>query len=287
MNRMNDSQHDSNQHDDDQRGDAPITVSSRPQPSSEDVRQGQRAIRIILIIAILFILMAGAGIWMAARSGLAALSQTKTAVVDIARAFSSGTITETFLQHNVEVSPTGGDVLEVAVLKNDEVFRRTQSRRIAWDLVSLGTTVSEIRVPVTYRYHVKISDFRRLDVRGQTCVVVAPPIRPSLPPALHVDRLERHTESGWALFDKAENLEKLESGLMKAVQRRAETNVHLVREQCRRGVAEFVRNWLLREDHWRADRFSAIIVLFPDELDASSAGGALEIDGHDTTLRLN
>jgi hypothetical protein len=39
----------------------------------------------------------------------------------------------------------------------------------------------------------------------------------------------------------------------------------LVREACRRRVAEFVRDWLLREDHWRSDRFSAVSVAFEDE----------------------
>ena len=36
-------------------------------------------------------------------------------------------------------------------------------------------------------------------------------------------------------------------------------------EQCRRTVAEFVRSWLLMEDHWREDRFRSIVVVFEDE----------------------
>jgi hypothetical protein len=41
--------------------------------------------------------------------------------------------------------------------------------------------------------------------------------------------------------------------------------MNLVREQCRIRVADFVRSWLLREDHWREDRFSSVIVIFADE----------------------
>ena len=42
-------------------------------------------------------------------------------------------------------------------------------------------------------------------------------------------------------------------------------SVDLVRESARRTVAEFVRSWLLIEDHWREDRFRSIVVVFPDE----------------------
>jgi hypothetical protein len=39
----------------------------------------------------------------------------------------------------------------------------------------------------------------------------------------------------------------------------------LVREEGRKTVAEFVRDWLLREDQWRTDRFHTIKVIFADE----------------------
>ena len=42
-------------------------------------------------------------------------------------------------------------------------------------------------------------------------------------------------------------------------------HIDLVREICRRRTAEFVRNWLLAEDHWRADRFRSVTVIFADE----------------------
>ena len=42
-------------------------------------------------------------------------------------------------------------------------------------------------------------------------------------------------------------------------------HVDLVREQARRKVAEFVRNWLLMEEHWREDRFRSIVVTFEGE----------------------
>jgi hypothetical protein len=41
----------------------------------------------------------------------------------------------------------------------------------------------------------------------------------------------------------------------------------MVRERCRLEVAEFVRSWLLLEDHWREDRFHSVTVVFADETD--------------------
>ena len=36
-------------------------------------------------------------------------------------------------------------------------------------------------------------------------------------------------------------------------------------------VAEFVRSWLLMEDHWREDRFRSVTVIFADEMPSGDA----------------
>ena len=102
---------------------------------------------------------------------------------------------------------------------------------------------------------------------GQTCLVVAPPIRPSLPPAIHTDRMEKRSEAGWARFNAQRQLDALERGITPTLNRYAMDPRHLdlVRDKCRQTVAEFVRTWLLREDQWRTDRFHTITVLFADE----------------------
>ena len=43
------------------------------------------------------------------------------------------------------------------------------------------------------------------------------------------------------------------------------SHLRLSREACRQSVAEFVKKWLVKEDRWRTDGFSAIVVVFPDE----------------------
>ena len=125
----------------------------------------------------------------------------------IARNFLTGNITHTFRESIPQITSTQGDILELALFRCDETFKRTDEKWAGWGWVYLGTTVAEIRVPVSFRYHLRLSDPWRLASRGQVCMVLAPQIRPSLPPAIHTAEMERRAESGWARFDKNEQLE--------------------------------------------------------------------------------
>jgi hypothetical protein len=78
-------------------------------------------------------------------------------IPDAAEKFKTGTITRTFVEHIPEFSPTHGDVLELTTSRSDEDFTRSDSRSIAWNMIYLGTTVSTIRVPATFRYHLRLS----------------------------------------------------------------------------------------------------------------------------------
>jgi hypothetical protein len=185
----------------------------------------------------------------------------------IAEKFASGSITRTFLAAIPEITPTGMGNLELATEKQVETFRAEDSRSVFWDKLYLGTTVSEIRVPVTYRYHLRLADAWKLDVSGQTCVVVAPAIRPSLPPAIDTEKMEKRSEAGWARFNARQQLDDLERGITPTLAQYAADRRHLglAREQCRQTVAEFVKTWLLREAQWGSDRFHTIKVVFADE----------------------
>jgi len=201
------------------------------------------------------------------RAATEAVREIGESAVDIAAAFRTGTITNTFVSAIPNFAPDGGVRLEVAAFETVEILRRTDELRVGWDLVSLGTTVTEIRVPVTYRYNLRLDEPWRLEVEGQACVVHAPRIRPTLPPAIDTGRMEKYSESGWLRFNEDEQMEELERGITSALSERAADSAHLeiVRERCRREVAEFVRSWLLMEDHWRSDRFRSVTVIFADE----------------------
>lgn len=185
----------------------------------------------------------------------------------VARGFLTGDITESFLSSIPEIADSGGGRLEVASAEITETFTRSDERRIFWDVVSLGTTVTEIRVPVTYRYHLRLDDPWRLEISGQTCLVFAPRLRPTQPPAIHTDRMSKRAQQDWLRFDADEQLAELERSLTPRLEARAAGAKHLalVREPSRRTVARFVRAWLLREDQWHRDRFRAVKVVFADE----------------------
>lgn len=193
-----------------------------------------------------------------------ALTQTKS----IPDRFQQGTITQTFIAAIPTISASKGGLLEVAKADAVEIFRSADTRTLAWDWINLGTTFTEIKVPVTYRYHLRIADDWHLDRSGQTCIVFAPKIRASQPPAIHTDRLQKRSRNGWARFNREDQLEDLQRSLTPRLSEYAEDPRHMamVRDRCRQTVAEFVQAWLLKEDQWREDRFHSVKVLFPDEV---------------------
>ncbi len=198
--------------------------------------------------------------------GLAAVSAL-TSAANFGEGFKTGRITTTFTSSLPRLVPDGGAKLELVAIESVETLTRTDDRRVFFDMVPLGATVSEIRVPVTYRYHLRLDDPWRLEVNEQNCIVHAPPIRATLPPAIDTAGLERRSSRGWLRFDSDDQMAELETNLTELLGRRAADpdSVDLVREICRRRTAEFVQNWLLAEDHWRADRFRSVTVIFADE----------------------
>jgi hypothetical protein len=155
--------------------------------------------------------------------------------------------------------------LELATAEITEIFRDSHKQTL-WKLY-LGETVAEITVPATFRYHLDPAGKWEIRARDRAAIVVAPPIEPSLPVAIHTDRMEMHRESGWARFDKDKRLEQLQRSITPELGQRAGDAAHIdqVREQARREVARFVRTWLMKEDMWREDAFTSVVVLFPDE----------------------
>jgi len=178
---------------------------------------------------------------------------------------SSASITQEFRDYVPTVGPTDG-ILETATSSVPEAFTQSDS---AWLFnIPLGTTVSEIRVPAVYRYHIQLFDPWKLIVSGQVCLVLAPQFQPSLPPAIVTDQMEKSTSAGWLRFNGDDDLATLERGITAELNKRANDKVHrdFVREACRQSIADFVKTWLLKQDYWSQDRFHQIVVVFPDEV---------------------
>lgn len=199
-------------------------------------------------------------------TALEAVDRAAGAVNQLAAGFTSTTITETFTAAIPKLG-TEGMLLEVAQLEATETFERRDERWAFFDLVPLGMTISEIRVPVIYRYHLRLEDRWTLDLREGICLVQAPTIRPTQPPAIHTDGMEKRIEGSWLRFDEAEVMEDLEQSLSFRLSARAGSpeRLDLVRETCRTRVAEFVRSWLLAEEQWGQGRIVTVEVVFVDE----------------------
>ena len=179
-------------------------------------------------------------------------------------------ITSSFRENLVKITATQGDILEVATVEMDETFTRMNMKTLAWNLVYLGTTISEVRVPAVYRYHIQLSGDWKVTLEGDQCLVIAPSIRPSLPPAIRTEKMEKKSVAGWARFDAAQNMSELEKSITPSLEKRAGSASHIdrVRDPARKAVAEFVKTWLL--SHSKQD-VKHITILFADEPAAKDA----------------
>jgi len=247
-----------------------MTVGAGPRGTWIEVLKALRWPAVIIVLALVAYLMVFQLGRTAREGGRAATElarELREGTAEIAERFRTGTITTTFVAAIPHLVDDDAVRLELTAYEAVETFSRSDELRIAFDFISLGTTVTEIRVPVTYRYHLRLDEPWRLEVNKQSCVVYAPQIRATLPPAIHTGGMEKHSARGWMRFNETEQMDDLERSITATLSKRATNPAHLemVREQCRLRVAEFVRSWLLMEDHWQVDRFRSVTVIFADE----------------------
>lgn len=186
----------------------------------------------------------------------------------------SGTPVTTVVTRQIVVMPTTGGQLEIATAVVDEVFTRADPKVFdpkIFSEIDLGTTISEIRTRATYRYHIKMDKEWRLTLDGETCLVRAGQVEPTLPASFDTATLQKRTESGWARFNKNENLRALELSLTEQLANRAPRYQPSAADAGRSVVAAFVATWLLREGHWTRDPQRQVIVLFPGEPEPTAA----------------
>ena len=130
----------------------------------------------------------------------------------------------------------------------------------------------QIRVLVTYRYHLCLREPWRLEIKGQRVIVHAPAFQPSLPPAIHTDKLEKLSVRGWGRGSTVELLEQTQREITPTLSRYAcdPKHLELVRTQCRQSVAEFVKLWLERERQWGRHGIHEIQIMFPNEAEITT-----------------
>lgn len=246
-----------------------VEPSSAPAPAP---RRGLGCFSIMALTFLAAVIIGGVIAWKVVDSGFG--------LKWLAEHFQKQTITESFRENVKRIASTQGDVLELATMETEETVTKYDTKTLFNDAVYLGTTVAEIRAMVVYRYHLKLSDEWKLAVENGRCVVIAPAIRPSLPPAIRTETMEKKAEAGWLRFNAAENMAELEKGLTPMLERRAAVpgKIKHVREASRTSVAKFVQNWVLKEQKAQDQGgIREIVVIFPDEPAAANAAEASKL----------
>lgn len=237
-------------------------VDASPPPiSAEGARSG--CLRFLTTLAVLFFLTLAGAAWLfydSIQQGISWLQDLPSRLVE-------QRISDSFRLSVTQIISTQGDILEVATMQTDETITKYDMKTLFQDALYLGTTVSEIRTPVFYRYHIRLSDPWEIRVHGGACIVHAPALRPSLPPAIRTEGLEKKSAAGWLRFNAAENLAALEKELTGTLEKRAGNAAHLnlIREKARESLAQFAQKWLMQEPKSPATTLRSITVIFPDE----------------------
>jgi hypothetical protein len=170
--------------------------------------------------------------------------------------------TEVITRERVVMTTEGGE-LGVARIKAYEDFRKLDTKE--WLYVDLGTTVSEVRLAALYRYVIPLAKQWPIECNKEVCVVHSPALQASPPAAIYSEETRKYTKSGWARFNKGENLQLLEKSLTSELDKRATTprNIAAAQDAARPAVAQFVHTWVLKNRP--GPQPSRIVVLFPGE----------------------
>ena len=162
------------------------------------------------------------------------------------------------------VMHTGGGRLEVATITTTETFRFDAPPK-SFLGIDLGKTVSHVQVKVVHRYHIDMAKEWPIRFQGRSAVIEAGEIQPTLPVAFDTSTMRKETRSGWARFDKHENLAELERRLSPELERRSHGYRALALPAARETVAAFVKTWVSRQQHWDSLGIRDVKVLFPGD----------------------
>lgn len=163
------------------------------------------------------------------------------------------------------VMRTPGGLLEVSIITAEERFDSTTGHTVLG--VPVGNTVAQIKVPTVYRYHIPLAkdwDFR---ISGRTLIVVAPPVRPSLPVAIDTGKLASFSSGLWSPITGTAAVGALQKSItLKLAEKAASPQLLLLqREAARQTVSEFVQKWVVDQPRWKGVKPPTVFVFFEDE----------------------
>ena len=175
-----------------------------------------------------------------------------------------------FRAETLRIASTNGNELTLVTHERREVFEQKSVGIVPFlnRPVPFTDRKTTVAFPATYRYHVLLNDPWSIETAGQTLLIRAPMIRPTLPVAFDTAQVETDTKGWWitgAWADSDKEALKVRITEKLATQAQTKEMIDAVRDQCRDSLAKFVKDWLLKEHYWIKGGLTEIKVLFPDE----------------------
>ncbi len=167
---------------------------------------------------------------------------------------------------HVEVIRTKGGLLQVSTIRSPETFSATKPHSILG--FDLGATTTSIRVLATYHYHIDLAPEWKVRVRPDgSVVVIAPPVKATLPVAIDTATLERRSHGLWSMLTGTAEQDALQRTITETLGKKADSPsyVDFQRAAARKTVTDFVDKWLLTQEHLKKVRGSPVKVYFADE----------------------
>ncbi|MEO0415084.1 MAG: hypothetical protein AAF226_09050, partial [Verrucomicrobiota bacterium] len=174
------------------------------------------------------------------------IAQLKDDVVALFSGFQPESVVDTFVEwRDLQVEATDGNILEVATAESTEIFKRTSDMTLFGKKLPLGQTLTEIKVPATYRFHIDLNQDWHITHQDNRLLVIAPEVVPTLPVAFDTGKMEKKSERGWGRWDAQDDMDALEKSITSELEKRAQSpeTLQKVREQSREAVVKFLQGW--------------------------------------------
>ncbi len=169
------------------------------------------------------------------------------------------------LTEEMIVLRTPGGMLEVSRIRATEVFKGTFAHEFF--AIDLDPTITDIRVPAVYTYRIPLAKEWKVLKVGEEFAVIAPQVEPALPVAVDLRKIEKHVSGNWSFFTGTDSLDAAERAITTklALKARSRAYILLQKDEARKTVAEFVRNWLVTQRNFEHVDAGKVHVFFTDE----------------------
>ena len=164
-------------------------------------------------------------------------------LAEVAAAFNQGTITTTFTSYATTMS--GSQYLQFATLAQHERFTRTDEATTGFGYLPLPDVIVEAEAPVSYTYYLDLNDQWDFTLQNGVITVTAPDIKYNKP-AVDVSRITYEVKKDSLIRDTRLAMDSLKKSITSLVDKKAKTNIGLVRETGRKQTETFVQNWLAK-----------------------------------------